>query len=64
MDIITSHEWIYIYILKDKQSGDPWYLHLRCRKIKREEIVAITGKRHKQALVSLIKRKSKIKPTQ
>ena len=28
----VSHEWIYQYILKDKQAGGSLYLHLRCKK--------------------------------
>jgi IS30 family transposase len=32
MDIAVSHEWIYKYVLKDKQDGGSLYLHLRCKK--------------------------------
>ena len=32
MAISVSHEWIYQYILKDKQAGGSLHLHLRCRK--------------------------------
>ena len=32
MDIAVSHEWIYKYVLKDKQTGGSLYLHLRCKK--------------------------------
>jgi len=32
MNIAVSHEWIYQYILKDKQAGGFLYLHLRCKK--------------------------------
>ena len=28
----VSHEWIYQYILKNKQAGGSLYLHLRCKK--------------------------------
>lgn len=31
-----SHEWIYQYILKDKQSGGDLYRHLRCQKKRRK----------------------------
>ena len=30
-NISISHEWIYQYILKDKQTGGDLYTHLRCR---------------------------------
>lgn len=29
---LVSHEWIYHYILQDKQNGGDLYTHLRCRK--------------------------------
>lgn len=32
LHISISHEWIYQYILKDKQAGGSLYLHLRCKK--------------------------------
>ena len=32
LDMTISHEWIYQYILKDKQAGGSLYLHLRCKK--------------------------------
>jgi IS30 family transposase len=32
MKISISHEWIYQYILKDKQAGASLHLHLRCKK--------------------------------
>jgi IS30 family transposase len=32
LKISISHEWIYQYILKDKQAGGSLYLHLRCKK--------------------------------
>jgi IS30 family transposase len=31
-DIRISHEWIYQYILRDKQNGGNLYRHLRCQK--------------------------------
>ena len=34
--ICISHEWIYQYILKDKQSGGALYQHLRCQKKRRK----------------------------
>jgi hypothetical protein len=34
----VSHEWIYQYILKDKQAGGSLYLHLRCKKEKEEAL--------------------------
>lgn len=34
--ICISHEWIYQYILKDKQGGGDLYQHLRCQKKRRK----------------------------
>ena len=34
--IQVSHEWIYQYILKDKQAGGDLYKHLRCQKKRRK----------------------------
>lgn len=34
--ISISHEWIYQYILADKQSGGTLYKHLRCKKKRRK----------------------------
>jgi transposase, IS30 family len=31
-----SHEWIYQYVLKDKQAGGDFYRHLRCQKKRRK----------------------------
>ena len=31
-DVYISHEWIYQYILQDKQTGGDLYKHLRCQK--------------------------------
>jgi len=52
MDIAVSHEWIYKYVLKDKQTGGSLYLHLRCKKKRKKrygslipEIDWVTGKR-------------------
>ena len=92
-DIQISHEWIYQYILVDKQNGGDLYRHLRCQKKRRKrygsydrrgklsnrvsidqrpaevetrqrlghwEVDTIIGKRHKQALVTLIERKSRL----
>jgi len=36
MGIAVSHEWIYQYILKDKEAGGSLYLHLRCKKKKKK----------------------------
>jgi len=36
MSITVSHEWIYRYVLKDKQTGGSLYLHLRCKKKKKK----------------------------
>jgi len=30
--VCISHEWIYQYVLKDKQAGGDFYRHLRCQK--------------------------------
>ena len=90
--ISISHEWIYQYILADKQSGGTLYTHLRCQKKRkkrygsydrrgaipnrklideRPDIVeeksrigdwegdTIIGKNHKQAIVTLVERKSR-----
>jgi len=35
-DIRISHEWIYQYILADKQAGGDLYKHLRCQKKRRK----------------------------
>ena len=35
-DIRISHEWIYQYILADKQTGGDLYRHLRCQKKRRK----------------------------
>ena len=35
-DIRVSHEWIYQYILSDKQAGGDLYKHLRCQKKRRK----------------------------
>lgn len=88
-----SHEWIYQYILKDKQAGGDLHRHLRCQKKRKKrygsydrrgklknrvsiderppivdsrlrlgdwEVDTIIGKGHKQALVSLTERKSRL----
>jgi transposase, IS30 family len=34
--ICISHEWIYQYVLKDKQAGGDLYKHLRCQKKRRK----------------------------
>ena len=93
MDYSVSHEWIYHYILHDKQDGGNLYLHLRCRKKRKKrygsndrrgqiknrvsiderpaivearsrlgdwEIDTIVGKSHKQAIVSITERKSRL----
>ena len=41
MGVTVSHEWIYQYILQDKQTGGDLYTHLRCRK---KEVELVTGK--------------------
>src|SRR3989304_10095948 len=33
--VCISHEWIYQYVLKDKQAGGDLYRHLRCQKKRR-----------------------------
>ena len=40
MGVTVSHEWIYQYILQDKQTGGDLYTHLRCRK---KEVELVTG---------------------
>ena len=93
MDYSVSHEWIYQYILRDKQDGGDLYLHLRCRKKRKKrygsnehrgqiknrisidkrpaivearsrlgdwEMDTIVGKNHKQAIVSITDRKSRL----
>jgi IS30 family transposase len=88
-----SHEWIYQYILTDKQAGGDLHRHLRCQKKRRKrygsydrrgklknrvsiderpaivdtrqrlgdwEVDTIIGKGHRQALVSLTERKSRL----
>jgi len=34
--VCLSHEWIYQYLLKDKQAGGDLYRHLRCQKKRRK----------------------------
>jgi IS30 family transposase len=34
--VCISHEWIYQYVLKDKQAGGDLYRHLRCQKRRRK----------------------------
>jgi IS30 family transposase len=91
--IKISHEWIYQYILTDKQKGGNLYKHLRCQKKRRKrygsydrrgkltnrvsidqrpaevetrqrlgdwEVDTIIGRGHKQAIVTLIDRKSRL----
>jgi IS30 family transposase len=91
--IAISHEWIYQYILADKQAGGRLYRHLRCQKKRRKrygkydrrgklpnrvsiderpaivdnrqrigdwEVDTIVGKGHRQAIVSLTERKSRL----
>jgi IS30 family transposase len=91
--IKISHEWIYQYILTDKQKGGNLYKHLRCQKKRRKrygsydrrgklpnrvsieerpgivdkrqrigdwEVDTIVGKGHRQAIVSLTERKSRL----
>ena len=64
MGVTVSHEWIYQYILQDKQTGGDLYTHLRCRKKRSRvgdwEADTIIGKGHKQALVSLTERKFRL----
>jgi len=92
MDMTVSHEWIYQYILRDKQTGGSLYQHLRCKKKRKKrygandrrgqlrnrlsieerpalvetrerlgdwEADTIIGKRHHQAMVSIVERKSR-----
>lgn len=89
----VSHEWIYQYILRDKQAGGDLYLHLRCQKKRKKrygandrrgqiknrvsidkrpavvdartrlgdwEVDTMMGRRHPQALVSLVERKTRL----
>ena len=91
--IQVSHEWIYQYILSDKQAGGDLYKHLRCQKKRRKrygsydrrgklpnrrsieqrpeivdqrqrlgdwEVDTIIGKGHRQAIVTLTERKSRL----
>jgi IS30 family transposase len=92
-DIEISHEWIYLYVYKDKAAGGDLYRHLRCQRQRKKrygtystrglipgrisiderpaivdsrqrlgdwELDTIIGKAHKQAIVSLTERKSKL----
>ena len=91
--IQVSHEWIYQYILSDKQAGGDLCQHLRCQKKRRKrygnrdrrgklpnrrsieerpelvdhrqrigdwEVDTIVGKGHRQAIVTLTERKSRL----
>lgn len=91
--IKISHEWIYQYVLTNKETGGSLYKHLRCQKRNRKrygsnerrgslpnrrsiderpiiveersrigdwESDTIIGKGHKQAIVTLVERKSRL----
>jgi IS30 family transposase len=91
--VCISHEWIYQYILADKQAGGDLYRHLRCQKKRRKryggydrrgqlpnrrsieerpkivdqrqrlgdwEVDTIIGKGHRQAIVTLTERKTRL----
>jgi len=93
MGFSVSHEWIYQFILKDKQAGGSLHTHLRCKKKRKKrygsidrrgsiknrvgiderpavvdsrsrigdwEVDTVIGKGHKQALVSITERKSRL----
>jgi IS30 family transposase len=51
----VSHEWIYQYILKNKQAGGSLYLHLRCKK-KRKKRYGSNDRRTKKNTEDAIKR--------
>jgi IS30 family transposase len=90
--VCISHEWIYQYVLKDKQAGGDLYRHLRCQKKRRKrygkydrrgklpncrsiearpaivstrkrlgdwEVDTLSGRKQKQAIVTLTERKSR-----
>jgi len=44
MDMTVSHEWIYRYIIQDKNAGGTLFTHLRCRK-KRKKRYGSTDRR-------------------
>lgn len=89
----VSPEWIYQYILSDRQAGGTLYQHLRCQKQRKKrygvytrrgtipnqvsieqrpaivdarrrfgdwELDTVIGKQHRQALVTIVERKSKL----
>lgn len=91
--IQVSPEWIYQYILADKNAGGTLYRHLRCQKQRKKrygtyshrgqipnqlsidqrpavvenrtrfgdwELDTVIGKQHRQALVTLVERKSRL----
>ena len=91
--IQVSPEWIYQYVLADKQADGTLYQHLRCQKRRKKrygtysrrgqipnqvsidyrpaivetrsrfgdwEVDTVIGKQHRQALVTLVERKSKL----
>jgi len=93
LQLMVSTEWIYQYILSDKQYGGTLYQHLRCQKQRKKrygvysrrgqipnqvsieqrpaivgrrsrfgdwELDTIIGKNHRQALVTLVERKSRL----
>jgi|TARA_B100000035_G_C20706484_1_gene425021 IS30 family transposase len=51
----VSHEWIYQYILKDKQAGGSLYLHPRCKK-KTKKRYGSNDRRTKENTEDAIKR--------
>ena len=89
----VSTEWIYQYVLSDKQNGGTLHQHLRCKKKRKKrygvysrrgqiprqvsiderptivdarsrfgdwELDTVIGKNHKQALVTIVERKSRL----
>ena len=91
--LLISHEWIYQYVLENKERGGNLHCHLRCQKPRKKrygsysrrgqlpnrvpidqrpaiverrcrlgdwELDTIIGKGHKQAIVSLTERKSRL----
>jgi len=52
----VSHEWIYQYILRDKQTGGDLYRHLRCRKKRKKRYVSKDRRRQLKNRVSIDQR--------
>jgi len=56
LDMTVSHEWIYQYILRDKQTGGDLYTHLRCKKKRKKRYGSNDRRGHLKNRVSIDQR--------